>query len=48
MQGQMHVHAPELDLPLLLLGHFFLHLILGSRAFIDPFLCFGFGCFPFP
>ncbi|TRO61730.1 hypothetical protein E4K73_25845 [Streptomyces sp. IB201691-2A2] len=32
MQGQMHVHVPELDLPIPLLGHFF-------RDLLAAFLC---------
>jgi hypothetical protein len=34
MQGQMHVHVTEIDLPVPLLGHFFRHLL--SRCLPTP------------
>ncbi|KAB1142213.1 hypothetical protein F7R91_30145 [Streptomyces luteolifulvus] len=35
MQGQMHVHATELDPPVPLVGHFFRH-IRGLRSPLPP------------
>ncbi|NDK28758.1 hypothetical protein FSY75_30755 [Streptomyces sp. TR1341] len=36
MQGQMHVHATEMDSPVPLLGHFFCHLHDGFRQWYRP------------
>jgi hypothetical protein len=33
MQGQMHVHVTEMDLPVPLLGHFFRHLLAVQGHF---------------
>jgi hypothetical protein len=53
MQGQMHVHVTEIDLPVPLVGHFFRHLLAVHEqflAFSSPFppvaLCVSFGFFP--
>ncbi|TKT06233.1 hypothetical protein E4U92_28350 [Streptomyces galbus] len=51
MQGQMHVHVTEIDLPVPLLGHFFRHLLADRRPEVvrsclfpcaPPCVCFGF------
>ncbi|CAB42775.1 hypothetical protein GTY87_17470 [Streptomyces sp. SID7813] len=55
MQGQMHVHVTEMDLPVPLVGQFFRHLRLPFIARDGRFwptacmiLCISFGSIPFP
>ncbi len=55
MQGQMHVHVTEMDLPVPLVGQFFRHLRLPFISRDGWFwltacmiLCISFGSFPFP
>jgi hypothetical protein len=55
MQGQMHVHVTEMDLPVPLVGQFFRPLRLfftplGGRFRAVPcmILCVSFGSIPFP
>jgi hypothetical protein len=38
MQGQMHVHVTEMDLPVPLLGQFFRHLLAFSLPSLPCFL----------
>ncbi len=55
MQGQMHVHVTEMDLPVPLVGQFFRHFRLPFISGDDRFritacmiLCVSFGSIPFP
>jgi hypothetical protein len=55
MQGQMHVHVTEIDLPVPLVGQFFRHLRPSFTSGDDRFssvvrviLCVSFGSIPFP
>jgi hypothetical protein len=55
MQGQMHVHVTEMDLPVPLVGQFFRHLRLPFTPFRGRFrtvprmiLRAPFGSIPFP
>ncbi|EOY48478.1 hypothetical protein SLI_3765 [Streptomyces lividans 1326] len=55
MQGQMHVHVTEMDLPVPLVGQFFRHLRLPFISRDGRFwptacmiLCISFGSIPFP